>query len=99
MTKKHLKHPEDGMYHLHGRKYEILEGSRAQVWHHTAYRTAGGLTRWHLLKNKHGHIVSRKKHSTAKHEKRLVKAGYLTKKGHFGFIKASDGTRKINKMQ
>ena len=31
--------------------------------------------------------LARKKHETAKREKRLVKAGYVTKKGHFGFIK------------
>ena len=36
--------------------------------------------------NKHGRIVSVKK-QTAKKEKRLVKAGYLTKKGKFGFIR------------
>jgi hypothetical protein len=44
------------------------------------------------MKNKHGRIVSKKKHATAKRENRLVKAGFLTKKGHFGFIK--NGSRK-----
>ena len=29
-------------------------GSRAQVWHGTAHHTAGGLTKKHLKKNKHG---------------------------------------------
>jgi DVNP family len=62
-------------------------GSRAQVWHGTAKHTKGYLTKKHLMKNKHGRIVSRKRHTIAKREKRLVKAGYLTKKGHFGFIK------------
>ena len=46
----------------------------------------------HLVMNKHGRIVSKKKHTTAKREKRLVKAGYLTKKGKFGYVK-KDGTR------
>ena len=68
-------------------------GSRAEVFHGTCKKTTGGLEKKDLMKNKHGEIVSRKKHTTAKHEKRLVKAGFLTKKGHFGFIKAS-GTRK-----
>lgn len=92
MVKKHMK-AADGKYHINGHSYEMLEGSRAQVWHGTAHQTAGNLTKHHLIMNKHHRIVSRKKHTTAKHEKRLVKAGFLTKKGHFGFIKAS-GTRK-----
>ena len=62
-------------------------GTRAQVWHGNAKKTSGGLTKSALMMNKHGRIVSRKKHETAKREKRLVKAGYVTKKGHFGFIK------------
>ncbi len=83
----------DGKYHIHGAKFEVLEGSRAQVWHGTAHQTSGGLTKMHLLMNKNGRIVSKKKHATAKHEKRLVKAGFLTKKGTFGFIKKAH-TRK-----
>ena len=75
-----------------------LVGSRAQVWHKTAYKTSGGLTRAHLMQNKHGRIVSRKKHGTAKKEKRLEKAGYKTRKGQFGFVRSSDkGTRKNKK--
>lgn len=61
-------------------------GSRAEVWHGTAKKTSGGLTKSQLIKNKHGRIVSKKKHSTAKKENRLVKAGYGTKKGHFGYV-------------
>ena len=73
--------------------FEKTNGSRAEVWHGTAKKTPGGLTKSDLLMNKHGRIVSRKKHNTAKREKRLVKAGYLTKKGHFGFIKK--GSKKM----
>jgi len=76
-----------GKYSVAGKTYESLIGSRAQVWHRTAYKTTGGLTHAHLMKNKAGHIVSKSKHASAKREKRLVKAGFLTKKGHFGFIK------------
>ena len=86
MVKKPTRH-EDGMYHMHGKKYEILIGSRAQVWHNTAYKTKGNLKRDNLMMNKHGRIVSKKKHNTAKREKRLIKAGYFTKKGKFGYIK------------
>ena len=67
--------------------FEKTEGSRAQVWHGTAKKTSGNLTKDKLMMNKHGRIVSRRKHFTAKKENRLVKAGFLTKKGHFGVIK------------
>ena len=62
-------------------------GSRAAVWHGNAEHTSGGLTKKDLLQNKWGRIVSAKKHKTAKKEKRLVKAGYGTKKGKFGYVK------------
>jgi len=96
MVNRHSKH-EDGTYHIGGKRYELLEGSRAQVWHETAYKTSGGLKRDNLMKNKHGRIVSKKKHTTAKREKRLEKAGYKTTKGTFGSkkVKKSRGrTRK-----
>lgn len=70
-------------------------GSRAQVWHRTAKKTSGGLTRNHLMMNKAGRIVSKAKHNTAKKENRLVKHGYGTKKGKFGFVKI--GSRKNRK--
>ena len=69
-------------------------GSRAEVWHGNAKKTTGGLTKKDLLKNKHGELVSKKKHHTAKREKRLEKAGYFTTKGKFGFVKRDKKTRK-----
>jgi len=71
---------------------KITTGTRAQVWHGTARHTSGGLTKSDLMKNKAGRIVSRKKHMSAKKDNRLVKAGYKTKKGSFGFVKV--GSRK-----
>jgi len=62
-------------------------GSRAEVFHGTAKKTSGGLEKRDLLKNKHGEIVSRKKHLTAKKEKRLEKFGYFAKKGKFGYVR------------
>ena len=88
MTKRVSKGP-DGKYHIKGRKYELLIGSRAQVHHGTAYKTAGGLTKDKILMNKNGRIVSRKKHTTAKKEKRLEKAGWGTVDGKFGAVKLS----------
>jgi hypothetical protein len=64
-------------------------GSRAEVFHGTAKKTTGGLTKTDLMKNKHGEIVSKKKHFTAKKEKRLEKAGFFTQKGKFGFVRKS----------
>ena len=84
----------NGKYVVKGHTYEVLSGSRAQVWHGTAHKTSGGLTKKDLMQNKSGRIVSRAKHSTAKKEQRLVKAGYGTKKGHFGFVKLSHGKTK-----
>ena len=83
-----------GKYSVSGKTFEMLIGTRAQVWHGTAYKTTGGLTKNDLMQNKAGRIVSRAKHNTAKREKRLVKAGFLTKKGHFGFIKNGKSMRK-----
>ena len=59
-------------------------GSKAQVWHGTANHTTGGLTKSNLMKNKHGRIVSRKKHNLGKKSiKNLRKLGYIAKKGKF----------------
>jgi len=77
----------DGTYHINGKTYSELVGSRAQVWNRTAYKTSGALTRSHLMRNKWGRIVSAKKHRTAKKEKRLQKSGYFTVKGKFGSVK------------
>jgi hypothetical protein len=79
----------NGNYIIHGRKYEKLEGSRAQVMHGTAYKTSGELTKTDLIQNKNGRIVSKKKHNLEKKVKRLIKAGYGTKKGHFGAVRLS----------
>jgi hypothetical protein len=63
-------------------------GTRAQVWHGTAKRTSGGLTKTSLMKNKHGRIVSRRKHKTGMRTiKRLRKLGYVAKKGKFTLFK------------
>ena len=90
----------DGKYHVHGHKYDNLIGSRAQVWHGTAYKTSGGLTKKDLFYNKHGRIVSKAKHHTAKKERRLHKHGYTARKGKFGAVKlAANGRRKGKTMK
>jgi hypothetical protein len=65
-------------------------GSRAEVMHGTAEKTSygkSGLRKKDLKYNKQGRIVSKKMSARAKKEKRLVKAGYKTKKGVFGAFK------------
>ena len=76
-----------GKYIVSGKSFDMLIGTRAQVWHGTAYKTSGGLTKGDILQNKNGRIVSRAKHASAKRENRLVKAGYGTQKGKFGAVK------------
>ena len=65
MVKRHTK-GADGKYHINGKKFDQLVGSRAQVFHETAYKTTSSavkpkgdaLTRKDLKMNKHGRIVS-----------------------------------------
>ena len=85
---RHKRHA-DGKFHIDGKKFDDLEGSRAQVWHGTVYKTSGGLKKRDLVKNKHGRIVSKRKQATARREKRLVKAGYKPTKGKFIVMRKS----------
>ena len=84
---------EDGTYHVEGKRFSELIGSRQKVWNGTAFKTPGGLTRKNLFMNKNNRIVSALKHKTAKKEMRLQKYGYFAKKGKFGYVK-KEGTRK-----
>ena len=71
----------DGLYHIEGKTFKKLFGSREQVHNGTAYKTNGLLTKVQLHYNKHGRIVSQKKFKSAESEMRLVKHGYCTEKG------------------
>lgn len=75
-------------------KFNKTIGSRAEVFHGNAKKTSGGLMKKNLMKNKHGEIVSKKKHLTAKREKRLEKHGYFAVKGKFGYVKKGVKTGK-----
>ena len=70
-----------------------VNGTRAEVMHGTAKKTSGGLTKKDLKYNKQGRIVSVKQSNRAKKENRLVKAGYVTKKGQFGAVKSGDAKK------
>ena len=100
MVKRHDK-GKDGKYHIGSCSYEKLEGSRAQVWHGTAYKTAGDLKKGDL-KMHNGRIVSKKKSELARTQKHLK--GHLQPKGSgvFGAVtrkgkrgkKGKRGTKK-----
>ena len=67
-------------------------GSKAQVWHGTAKHTSGGLTKSQLMKNKHGHIVSKKQHARGKVAiKQLTRRGYIAKRGTFHAFHKNEG--------
>ena len=71
---------------------EQMIGSRTQVMNGTAHHTKGGLTKKQLMYNKHGRIVSRKKHTMGKKTiKHLYKLGYKPKKGSFKLFKKGHG--------
>lgn len=72
-------------------------GSRAQVMRGTAKMTSGGLMKKHLTYNNSGKIVSKKASKTAKKLNKLVKAGYITKKGQFGAVRSIGGADKFGR--
>tara|TARA_B100001093_G_C26318279_1_gene796551 strand:+ start:293 stop:580 length:288 start_codon:yes stop_codon:yes gene_type:complete len=75
-------------------KFNKTIGSRAEVFHGNAKKTSGGLMKKDLVKNKMGYIVSKKKHLSAKKERRLEKHGYFAKKGKFGYVKKTPKNKK-----
>ena len=92
--KRPVRDPKSGTYTMKGKIYKELFGSREQVWNGTAYKTKYGLKKDGLVYNKHGRFVSKKKHLSAKREKRLEKHGYFTQKGKFGAVKR--GSKKAH---
>jgi len=55
----------DGFFHRDGQLYELLEGTRIDVWQGKAYKTSGGLIKKDLLLNKDGKIISKCKYIDA----------------------------------
>jgi hypothetical protein len=51
----------DGLYHIDGNTYEILRGTREEVWNGKSYLTTGGVPKSGLIVNKSGKIVSKVK--------------------------------------
>ena len=59
IRKKRRDRHEDGFFHIEGRLYPILEGTRNEVWEGKAYQTSGGLIKTDFVINQHGKIVSK----------------------------------------
>lgn len=99
-TRKNMKRSRSftrnntGKYTAPARNPIKTVGSRAEVWHAVAKHTSGGLTRADLMKNKHGRIVSIKKHNAGKKSiKRLKNLGFVAEKGSFKLFKKSDAKK------
>jgi len=95
---------KNGSTMVGGKKYKLTVGSRAQVFNGTAYKTGygkKGLKKSDLIQNKHGRIVSRKKHAYGKSKglKQLHAKGYFTRKGKFGAIKKGSKTAKKSRRK
>jgi hypothetical protein len=61
----------DGLYYIDGIYYEILYGTRQEVWDGVAYKTSGGLIKAKLCIGANGFVVSKLKRETASKENRL----------------------------
>jgi hypothetical protein len=72
--KKIMKNKQ-GLYDVDGKQFELLEGTRQQVWDEKAYKTSGGLLKHNLIINKHGNIVSKRKSILENNNKRLFVCG------------------------
>jgi hypothetical protein len=79
----------------------MVVGSKAQVWHGTADKTSGGLSKKDLMKNKHGRIISRRKHALGQKsaKKHLFAAGYKPKKGTFKLFRRGDSKKATRKQR
>ena len=69
--------------------YSQTVGTRAQVWHGTAKKTSGGLTKKDLMM-KNGRIKSRRASQKAKRNNNLKKAGWTFKRGAFGAVRIGE---------
>lgn len=71
---ENMKRPskqKDGKYHIGNTKYDLLMGTREEVWDGVAYKTTGGLMKSELTINYLGKIVSLNKSVYEKKSNRL----------------------------
>ena len=70
-VKKYMKKHKDGKYHINGKIFDKLYGSRQLVWDEVAYQTTGLLLKNDFMINKTGTIVSKKKSVSETNYKRF----------------------------
>ena len=72
-SKNMMRDKTDGKYHIEGKKYEKIRGTREEVWCGTAYQTTGELKKRDLEMNRYGKIVSKVKMITATMDNNFIK--------------------------
>ena len=87
----------DGKYHIGGKTYDYLVGSRRQVFNGSAFGTTHGrkrLTKADLMQNRWGRIVSRRLHNRAKREDRVGEHVWGARKGKFGAVRKTKSVKR-----
>jgi hypothetical protein len=74
-TLKKIMKNSSGTYAVAGKQYELLLGTRQEVWNGKAYKTSGGLLKNELIINKRGNIVSKRKSISETQLNRLFTSG------------------------
>ena len=69
---KRCNRQTDGLFYIGGKAYEILLGTRQEVWDGIAYKTAGQLIKSDLTIGSNGNVVSKKKFVSATKENRIM---------------------------
>jgi prophage antirepressor-like protein len=72
-SKNMMRDKSDNKYHIEGKKYEKIRGTREEVWCGTAYQTTGELKKRDLEMNRYGKIVSKVKMITATMDNNFIK--------------------------
>ena len=87
---KEARRGSDGKYHIQGKKYDMLVGSRAQVMHGTAYKTGYGKKglKKSQLKMHRGRVVSIKASNRAKSKKNPLAKVFSSFQFSFWFFKS-----------
>ena len=62
----------DGLYDIDNHQYQLLSGTREQVWDNVAYRTEGGLIKSDFMINSMNKIVSKSKSISSKNNIRPI---------------------------
>lgn len=86
----------NGKYNIQGKVYDLLSGTRAQVWHETAYKTSGGLTKKTFFKTKTEESYPKQNMLHLKGDA-IIEIWIWNQKGKFGFVKVTGKSKKNNK--